>query len=86
MPVYKIYKKGDEDNYYIGSTNNLKKAKYFIRKSNAKQKRNLCKYIEENGGWDKYIVESIDNTCDYRFMEQLYIKELNPSINKMIDY
>ena len=72
--IYMIKKKDDDDNenVYIGSTNNFTRRKH-QHKSNCnnpnRKQHNLkvYQYIRDNGGWDEWIMDVILNyPCDSR--------------------
>ena len=82
LSLYKIFKEGDE-NFYIGSTNNMYK-RMIVHKSYCKTKDfKLYKYIRANGGWDSWNMEKIGE-CGSLAGEIKLIKEKKPSLNTLM--
>tara|TARA_R110000796_G_scaffold149551_1_gene266359 strand:+ start:374 stop:823 length:450 start_codon:yes stop_codon:yes gene_type:complete len=87
MYIYKIWKEDDE-NFYIGSTNDfsLRKCQHKSvchNPRNEKHNRNIYKHIRENGNWDSWNMDIIEE-CNDRCRERELIKELKPTLNIMI--
>jgi len=81
MSVYKIYDKNNEDNYYIGSTNNFYDRKINHKLNCKKKGYKLYNYINENGGWDCFKMEVLEYCLNYREREIELIKQLHPPLN-----
>ncbi len=80
MFIYKISKEGD-DNFYIGKTNDFSRRKRAHKYNCKKQKdRKLYNYINENGGWNCFKCEWIEQTEDKNREKEL-VNELQPSLN-----
>jgi len=90
--IYKLYCKDDNiDDFYIGSTINIKN-RISCHKSYSKSKKKQLKlydFINNNGGFNNFefeIIEKIncDNKLDLHKREKHYIKTLKPSLNTSI--
>ena len=87
MSIYKIYREGDEDNYYIGSTNNFNKRKTCHKAKCKTRTHKLYNYINENGGWDNFKMEVLEYCLNYQEREIELIKQLKPPLNSnLYDY
>ena len=91
--IYKIYSTlPNITEYYVGITN-----KFSTRKSHHKKcttnrtskvyHRRLYRYIRENGGWDNFTIEPIEEfECETRgeglLREQYWIDLIKPTLNK----
>jgi len=87
MSIYKIYKEGDEEQFYIGSTKDFKQRqrqhKHYCKKYDCK----LYNYINENGGWDCFKMEVLEYCLNYQERERELIKQLQPQLNmKMCNF
>lgn len=88
--IYKIYKP-ETEYLYIGSTNKLSTRKSHHKKNtNNRAKKSyhrvLYKTIRDNGGWDAFIFEKLEEfECETpqeaRLKELEYINRLKPSLN-----
>lgn len=88
--IYKIVNE-EETFCYVGSTTDFRRRRYNHKRScnNENDKRynsNLYKTIRENGGWEKFKFESIENyPCNNHreqfLREQHWINELKPNLN-----
>ena len=93
--IYKIYSK-DNKYIYVGSTKNLKerinKHKSSYHNTNDIDKYNLKVYktIRENGGWNEFIIEKIEemycNKKDAFIRETELMKILNSNLNSINAY
>ena len=93
--IYKIYSK-DNKYIYVGSTKNLKeriqKHKRSYHNTNDIKKYNLKVYktIRENGGWNEFIIEKIEemycNKKDAFIRETELMKILNSNLNSCNAY
>ena len=81
MSVYKIYKEGDEDQFYIGSTNDFSKRKYTHKIRCKTRNHKLYNYINENGGWECFKMQVLEYCLNYEEREIELIKQLQPSLN-----
>jgi len=87
--VYKITCITDENIFYIGSTNDLKKRIISHRAFyKTKNHRHIYQCIDKNGGFDNFeftIIETLNNTTkrEAERREQHYITTLNPVMNDM---
>ena len=84
MYIYKIYKEND-NNFYIGSTINLKRRIIEHKKSTVKNK--LYNHINKTGGFNEWKFEIIDYIKDNNRkklyeIEKIYIRDLNPTLNQ----
>ncbi len=90
--IYKIYC-NDIDDYYIGSTNNFKarKATHKLRATTNQGKHSkskLYKTINDNGGWNNWIMRycadigTTDKTEAHR-IEDYILNKLKPSLNTL---
>ncbi len=94
--IYKIIKKGekDESNIYVGSTKNFsaRKSKHKStcqEKDTKKSKYKLYQIINNNGGWDNYnmeIIEEYSCSCkiDLEKREKYWIDKIKSKINDKI--
>jgi group I intron endonuclease len=87
--VYKITCITDENIFYIGSTNDLKK-RIFSHRACYKRKnhRHIYQCMDKNGGFDNFeftIIETLNNTTkrEAERREQHFITTLNPVMNDM---
>jgi len=87
--IYKIYKPETEF-LYIGSTNKLSSRKSHHKKNTYNRckksyHRPLYKTIRDNGGWDEWIFELVEELdcekLEARQREQYYIDTLKPQLN-----
>lgn len=87
--IYKIYKP-ETELLYIGSTNKLSSRKSHHKKNTYNRvklsyHRPLYKAIRDNGGWDVFVFEVVEELdCDRteaRNREQYYINTLKPLLN-----
>lgn len=88
--IYKIYKP-DTEHLYIGSTNKISTRRSHHKKNtyNRVKKsyhRLLYKTIRDNGGWDAFIFEIVEelevqDTKEGRQRELYWIDQLKPSLN-----
>ena len=93
--IYKIVNE-EETFCYVGSTTDFRRRRYNHKRScnNENDKRynsNLYKTIRENGGWEKFKFESIENyPCNNHreqfLREQYWINELKPNVNNRNAY
>ena len=91
--IYKITDSNNNEEFYIGSTNNISNRK-------CKHKKNTCnktsksywlklyQYIRANGGWTNFNVSILEaGTCEgkeyIKQKEQEYIDKLKPSLNQI---
>lgn len=91
--IYQIIDKNNNEEFYIGSTNNIsaRKSKHKKTTNNKVSKRywtKLYKYIRENGNWECFEVIIIESgECDTKlFMrqkEQEYINNMKPTLNSI---
>ena len=93
--MYKIYSK-DKKYIYIGSTKNLKK-RINKHKSNCHNTNDIKKYnlkvyktIRENGGWNEFIIEKIEeiycNKINAFIRETELMKLFNSNLNSINAY
>ena len=90
---YKIVDNNNEDEFYIGCTNNFssRKSKHKKNTYNKVSKKYWCRlyqYIRANGGWDNFTISVIhemelDTTADARREEQALIDILKPTLNSI---
>ena len=95
MAIYYIYKiyKPETDFIYIGSTTNFKDRKRThksrcIKESNKEYNKLLYECIRENGGWDEFKMEIIEELNDVsnreaRKREEEYRVNLGANLNKL---
>ena len=90
--IYKIYSK-DNKYIYVGSTKNLEeRIKKHKLNMNSKDKYNykVYKTIRENGGWNEFIIEKIEemycNKKDAFIRETELMKILNSNLNSINAY
>lgn len=91
--IYKITDSKNQEEFYIGSTNNISKRKSSHKKAvcNKTSKKYWLKvyqYIRANGGWTSFEVTILEaGTCeDSAYMkqkEQEYINKLKPTLNSV---
>ena len=81
MSVYKIYKEGDEDNFYIGSTKDFQRRINSHKHTSKNYDCKLYNYINENGGWDCFKCEVLEYCLEYQQREKELIQTLKPSLN-----
>jgi hypothetical protein len=91
--IYKIQDNNNPDQFYIGSTLNLSRRKSHHKKNvkNKVGKLYWCKiyqYIRDNGGWDNFTFNKIDEieiTClsEGTSFEQSIIDNLKPPLNSI---
>lgn len=89
ITIYKLYCKNKPELFYIGSTNNFTRRRFQHKKNtNNKVKKSyhrlLYKTIRDNGGWENFIIESIDtfdNIELQKIKEQEYINLYCPPLN-----
>ncbi len=81
--LYKIYKPGDEENYYIGSTVDMT-VRAGVHKGECKNSNTkLYKYIRENGGWESFTMEKFGE-CEFKEEEYALIRRLRPPLNTVM--
>ena len=91
--IYKIQDNNNPEQFYIGSTINLSRRKSHHKKNvkNKVGKLYWCKlyiYIRNNGGWDNFTfnkIDEIDIICltDGTRYEQTIIENLKPTLNSI---
>ena len=91
--IYKIQDNNNKDQFYIGSTLNLSRRKSHHKKNvkNKVGKLYWCKlyvYIRNNGGWDNFTFNKIDEVeiillTEKTEYEQSIIDELKPTLNSI---
>ena len=87
ISIYKISSTNPEIlDFYIGSTNKISSRKSHHKKNvrNKVGKRYWTKlyvFIRNNGGWDAFKMEVIEQTELGKEREQYYIDLLNPTLN-----
>jgi hypothetical protein len=86
--IYKIVHLTKPELIYIGSTSNfnMRRSQHKIKSKDADPKIKLYKSIQENGGWDQFkceVVEEIEinNREEGRIRENKFIEELNAVLN-----
>jgi hypothetical protein len=86
--IYKIYCKDTNIvDFYVGQTNIFERRKLEHRLyCNDKYKQKLYTFINNNGGWDNWlmeIIEEIDCETNKEILEKekYYIQELNATLN-----
>jgi len=85
MLVYKIYDVNNASKFYIGSTKNLvKRIQRHKSRCNKNDGRVLYKYIRDNGGWDCFNFEVIEECLNYKNREIELIRTLKPPLNMML--
>lgn len=94
--IYKIIDKNNNEEFYIGSTNNFSSRKSHHKKNvnNKSGKKYWCKvyqYIRANGNWENFDIIILEaGTCEdkeyYKQKEQEYIDKLKPTLNSMKAY
>ena len=84
MSVYRIYEVGNEDQFYIGSTNDLKKRGWCHKKRCKTDNYKLYKYIRNNGGWDNFKMEVLEYCLNYQEREKELIRTLKPPLNTFL--
>ena len=79
LTLYKIYKEGD-NNFYIGSTENMYDRKRQHKSDCKIEDFKIYKYIRANGGWNNWKMEKIGE-CYGLGGEIKCIKKMKPSLN-----
>lgn len=83
--IYKIVHKFNKNNFYVGSTNNLKRRILEHKRKCKKPKCKIHRFITENGGFNNfyfYIIDIIECEEGQQFItEDKYIRQLNPPLN-----
>jgi len=91
--IYEIYSNDPLiTDFYIGSTTKFSSRKSHhkksvVNKSKKSYHRKLYRYIRENGGWDKFVMEPIETfECETKgeglLREQYFIDLYKPTLNK----
>lgn len=91
--IYKIYSINNNiKDCYIGSTNKFssRKSQHKKNTTNKTKKsyhRRLYRFIRENGGWDNFIMEIVeeietDSKGEALLIEQYYIDTIHPILNR----
>jgi len=90
--IYKIFCRENEiTDIYIGSTINFNKRKNLHKKDCKNKNIKLYNFIRENGGWDNWNIEVIENyvALDKQELckrERYYYDLLKPSLNMCLPY
>jgi len=80
--IYIIYKKND-DNFYLGKTNNIKNRMYLHKyHSKTKHHMKIYNYINCNGGWEQWNYKVISEDLNDTETEWYHI--LKPTLNTNI--
>ena len=82
LTLYKIYKEGD-NNFYIGSTENMYDRKRQHKSDCKIEDFKIYKYIRANGGWNNWKMEKIGE-CYGLGGEIKCIKKMKPSLNTIM--
>ena len=88
--IYKIYCKDAEcTHFYIGHSTNFILRKNVHKFYSKTKNSNLYKYIRENGGWENFVMEKIDDfPCETKReahqREREFIECLEPELNENV--
>ena len=86
--IYKIYCNDESSNKsYIGHSTNFTLRKHLHKFYSKKNDTTLYKYIRENGGWDNFVIERIEeHPCSSKKealqRERYFIDLLKPELNE----
>ena len=84
MSVYKIYDKNNEEQFYIGSTNDFNNRKKGHKVDYKRSNHKLYNYIRNNGGWDCFNIVVLEHCLNYEEKEIELIKQLHPPLNTIL--